>query len=339
MDKFKQLLKSWFIPGTENDYRPHILRKKAILIFAIFVLLVKLIIFGFFSFLPYTAEFSTITTNRLIELTNQSREAAGLPPLAINNKLSQSAYLKAEDMVEKDYFNHTNPEGLTPWYWFKQANYNYQYAGENLAMDFFDAENLYQAWFNSSNHKANLLNPNYKEIGIAIISGEFNGKQTTIAVQHFGTEFEKPSLAAGEPKQEPKTTTLPLAELEKNNLAASRKTDKEPILTPKEEKIEEQVAALTQEKIKEFERFATNIQTKKGPKVLGILVEKSDEITKHIYLYALIFIALALFLNIFIKFEVQHRKLIINGILIILLIIALMLINGKEILNAGLNII
>lgn len=329
MEKFKQFLKSWFVPGTKNDYRPHILRNRAILVFAIVVLLIKLIIFGFFSLLPHAAQFSTITVNRLIELTNQSREAAGLPPLVINNKLSQSAYLKAGNIIEKDYFSHTNPEGLTPWYWFKQANYNYQYAGENLAMDFFDAENLYNAWFNSSSHKANLLNPNYKEIGIAVVSGEFNGKQTTIAVQHFGTEFEKPSLA----------TAPPLAELAKNNLADSRQTEKEPILTPKEEKIEEQIAALTQEKIKEFEKFASNIQTKKGPRVLGILIEKSDEIIKHIYLYALIFIVLALFLNIFIKFEVQHRQLIINGLLIIALIVIMILINSKDILNAGLNII
>lgn len=333
MDRIKQVLKSWFIPGTENDHKPHILRNKTILAFAIIMLCFKLMLFGFFSFLPNTAYFSAITTDQLIHLTNQSRQANGLSPLKINNQLNQAAYLKAQDILEKNYFAHTSPQGINPWYWFKQAGYNYRYAGENLAIDFVSAEALYKAWMNSSNHRANILNTSYKEIGIAVIAGEFNGKKATIAVQHFGVQFEKIAEA---PQPEP---TSALAELEEKNLASSRETEAEPILTPEEEKIEPQIFAITQEKIKEFEKFAADIQVKKGPKILGTLIEKSGEITKNVYIYALLFIGLALLLNIFIKFEVQHRGLIINCILVIALLIILILIGDKTLLNANLNII
>lgn len=347
MVNFKETLKSWFIPGTENDHKPHILRNKSILAFAIFVLCLKLVVLSIFLYFPNSAYFSAITTNNLINLINQSRQENGLPPLTVNDELTQSAYLKARDLLEQGYFAHTSPQGISPWYWFKQVNYNYQYAGENLAIDFVDAESLHKALLESPTHRTNLLNSKYKEVGIAVLAGNFNGKKTTVAVQHFGSQFEK--LAQATPTKPtqltqptPSQPTKPqpsFAELESNNLASSRKTEKEPILTPEEEKIENQVFATTQEKIKEFEKFATDTQTKKGPKILGTLIEKSDQITKNIYIYALLFIGLALLLNIFIKFEVQHRELIINGLLVIVLLILLILIKDKTLLNISLNII
>lgn len=345
VSKFKQFLKSWFVPGTENDHKPHILRNKAILTFAIIVLCIKLAVFGLFLYFPNSAYFSVITTNNLISLINQSRQENGLPPLITNDKLAQSAYLKAQDMLEKNYFAHTSPQGITPWYWFKQANYSYHYAGENLAIDFVDAEGLHKALLNSPTHRANILNANYKEIGITVLTGNLNGKKTTIAIQHFGTQFEKLAVAVEPPSSVPTdvgtTEGKPaptFAELEEKNVASSRETNEEPIPGP-EEKIETQVLILAQEKIKEFEKFATDIQTKKGPRILGILTEKSDQITNQIYIYTLLFTILALALNIFIKLGVQNRKLIINGLLITILLIILILIGDKALLNVNLNII
>lgn len=347
MNKFKQALKSWFIPGTENDHKPHILRNKAILAFAIVVLVLKLAVFGLFLYFPNSAYFSAITTDTLMNLINQSRQENGFSPLVTNDKLAQSAFLKAQNMLDQNYFAHTSPQGITPWYWLKQAGYDYRYAGENLAIDFVDAEGLHKALLDSPTHKANILNTKYEEIGIVIITGNFNGKKTTIAVQHFGTQFEKLATTIETPSQlippQPETsipgTSPTFAELETNELASQRETKEEPILTPEEEKIETQIFTITQEKIKEFEKFAADTQTKKGPKILGTLIEKSDQITKEIYTYALLFISLALLLNIFVKFEVQHRGLVINCLLVIVLLIVLLLIGDKSLLSANLNIL
>ena len=335
MDKFKHTLKDWFIPGTENDHKPHVLRNKMLLAFAVFVLCLKLLVLGFFFYFPNSAYFSAITGNRLVELMNQSRTENGLSPLAINNKLNESAYLKAQDILEKNYFAHTSPQGVSPWYWFKQANYGYHYAGENLAIDFTDAETLYKAWLDSPSHRANILNPKYKEVGIVALTGDFNGRKTTIAVQHFGTLFEKPSQVAEKPSPVPPA----FAELETKSLASSRETQEEPVLTPQEKEIEDNSLAVIQEKINDFEKFANDVQNRQSPKILGVLAEKSDQITKDVSLFALIFIILALFLNVFIKIEVQHRGLIVNGILLIILILLLILIGDKSLLNIGLGIL
>jgi len=342
MNKVKQTLKAWFIPGTENDYKPHILKNKTILVFAIFVLCFKLLVFGFFFYFPKSAYFSAITSNRLVDLVNETRAENGLSPLQVNDKLGQSAFFKASDMIEKDYFAHTSSQGLTPWYWFKQAHYNYRYAGENLAIDFTDAETLFKAWLDSPTHKANILSPKYEEIGIAILTGDFDGHKTTVAVQHFGVPFERPIEYAKKettPKQENPPASPPLAELEEKDLASARETEEEPILTPEEKQIEDSSLAIIEERIRDFEKFATDIQTNQGSKILGVLAEKSDEINQRVLTYALLFVVLALLLNVFIKIEVQDRKSIINGLLIIAFMIILVLIGDKYLLNAGLNII
>src|SRR6185436_16880757 len=105
-----------------------------------------------------------------------------------------------------------------PWYWFKQAGYVYKYAGENLAVGFVDSKTVYDAWFNSPSHKANLLNKNYTQVGTAIVSG-FDGN-SIVVVQEFGRPLattvasnpkpETPASSAG--KLNPKQTTTPKVE-------------------------------------------------------------------------------------------------------------------------------
>ncbi|NMB56617.1 hypothetical protein GYA19_01610, partial [Candidatus Beckwithbacteria bacterium] len=57
------------------------------------------------------------------------------------------------------------------------------------AKDFDNAKDLVAAWMNSPNHKANILNSNYQDIGIAVVMGDFKGEETILIVQMFGTEF------------------------------------------------------------------------------------------------------------------------------------------------------
>jgi hypothetical protein len=122
----------------------------------------------------------------LTDLTNSERQAVGLSTLKINPYLQEAARRKANDMAIKGYFAHTSPSGITPWHWFGEAGYRYQYAGENLAVNFTDSKDVESAWMRSPSHRANILNKNYTEIGIATSKGTFGGRETTFVVQMFG---------------------------------------------------------------------------------------------------------------------------------------------------------
>lgn len=129
-----------------------------------------------------------ITSEDVIYLVNKSRKAEGLEELSMNYRLNQAAQWKAEDMIANNYFAHTSPEGLSPWYWFGVYGYDYKYAGENLAVSFTSSESQHNAWMKSSRHKKNILNPDYQETGIAVKEGVIGGYFTTITVQMFGAK-------------------------------------------------------------------------------------------------------------------------------------------------------
>jgi hypothetical protein len=144
---------------------------------------------------------SDITVEKVIELTNASRAEVGESDLAVNSKLSRAAEAKAEDMIANNYFSHTSPTGTTPWSWIQKKNYDYIYAGENLAMDFHSAEKMEDAWMASPTHRANILNQNYHEVGTAVKEGIINGRETTLAVVMFGSG-DKNSTSISETNKE-----------------------------------------------------------------------------------------------------------------------------------------
>jgi hypothetical protein len=130
---------------------------------------------------------SEINAENVIKYVNEARDKAGLPGLTVNEKLTEAAEAKVNDMVVHSYFAHTSPAGLTPWHWFELKGYDYKYAGENLAINFTTAEAQQSAWMKSPTHRKNILNANYKEIGVAVAAGEVNGTMGIIAVQEFGS--------------------------------------------------------------------------------------------------------------------------------------------------------
>lgn len=132
---------------------------------------------------------SEITTGKVIDLVNMSREKEGLKPLTQSESLMKIANDKLNDMIKNNYFAHTSPAGKNPWHWFSKNGYDYQYAGENLAINFVSAEKQHSAWMDSITHKKNILNHNYKEIGVAFGAGEIDGQLALITVQEFGTRF------------------------------------------------------------------------------------------------------------------------------------------------------
>lgn len=165
--------------------------KKLILFFAVFLILAKLIvvvmIFLYPKIMPLELESANIQARELIELTNQYRQENNLPPLTVNPRLTQAAVNKAMDLLNRQYFAHTAPDGKKFSEWIKEVDYDYFYVGENLAIDFENNKDIFQAWLNSPTHQENILKPQYQEIGIAALAGKYRQRATVVVVQLFGS--------------------------------------------------------------------------------------------------------------------------------------------------------
>lgn len=153
------------------------------------------------------------TTAEIIEITNAKRVENGLPPLVFNEKLSLAARAKASDVYANNYWAHNSPGGKTPWSFITAVDYQYIFAGENLARDFNDAASVVTAWMNSPSHRSNLLDKNFKEIGVAVASGKLGAREGTLVVQMFGTSRESPQLAVASSQ----TTTVNSEQLAVNS--------------------------------------------------------------------------------------------------------------------------
>lgn len=195
-------LRAHFIPHHTNNYHPHIFSHRMTSLFAALLVSVKIFSLAYLTLGPaIPALSSAITEENIIALTNLSRQSFGYEHLIENSLLKQAAQKKADDMAQKGYFAHNSPDGRTPWSFIKAAGYKYIMAGENLAVNFTQAENVESAWMNSPSHKANILNKNFEQIGIGIAQGEYNGRESTFVVQMFGTPSEQEIVLKNEPTQ------------------------------------------------------------------------------------------------------------------------------------------
>lgn len=279
----------YIIPHEDNQHRPHILRPRVLSVISVFILLAKIFVTAAFLFSYNSPEaFAEISSRKIIELANQSRANVGAEPVTENALLTRAAYQKAEDMFERDYFNHEDPEGNMPWYWLKNNDYIYSYAGENLAMDFTRAESVHEAWINSKSHRANIENPNYKEIGIAVLQGELDGKKTTVLVQFFGTTYA-PQVAG--------ISDIPAAETVETPLfSETLEEGAEPQLRAAE--VTAEIKAVPEKGFLSTLAFYAN----------------------NFYWVVLLIMIAALLINIFIKIRIQHRPAIIQTVAVLLLI-------------------
>ncbi len=178
-------IKCCFIPCKKNGRKPYLLRTDFLLSLAVGFLIFRVVALSFL--LPFSSQlfFAKIVSTDLVNLLNRQRASLNLGVLEENESLNQAAEAKARDMIENDYFAHTDPEGRQGWDWIRETGYTYTMAGENLAIGFIDAEEAHQAWNDSPSHKENLLNPRFKEIGIGVARGEFEGNTVTVVVQFF----------------------------------------------------------------------------------------------------------------------------------------------------------
>jgi hypothetical protein len=137
---------------------------------------------------------SDFTGSALLEATNHQRLDAQEPALSLDPQLNSAAQAKAEDMAAKNYWAHNAPDGHTPWSFISASGYNYQLAGENLAFGFSNANDTVAGWMNSPEHRANMLNKDYQNVGFGVVSTpNFQGKgPQTIVV----AEYAAPAVAA-----------------------------------------------------------------------------------------------------------------------------------------------
>ena len=202
----RKVLKKYFIPHHENDYQPHFLREPSVVVIAIFVIFLFGLQLLYSRVVVPSNFFAAILPSVIVELTNSDRAMGSASPLAVSPILVTAAQKKADDMAAKGYFAHTSPEGITPWFWFGEVGYRFSYAGENLAVHFTESQDVETAWLNSPGHRANILNTNFTEIGVAAAEGTYQGVATTFIVEMFG----RPALAAAPRPVAPASAIAPL---------------------------------------------------------------------------------------------------------------------------------
>ena len=308
--------KKHFIPHKGNDHQPHFLRGKntrnlVLIVFALelIVLLIPLIPTAYLIGNRFSA---AVLPSVLDDLTNQNRKSDHLAVLTVNPLLNKVAQLKAEDMAAKGYFAHTSPDGKAPWYWFKQVGYNYSYAGENLAVDFTDSQDVAVAWMNSPEHRANILKDQYTEVGTGVATGTYQGNLTVFVAQEFG----KPAGVA--------VTETPVKVATKITSSPVSKGKATPSVLGAETTL---VATQTP-------AVVTPIATVTPPQTYAktSVLEKYATSPRHIINIVLavlaILVALALFLKLFIRMDKRHPRLITNGLIVLVLIFGVYVVNN-----------
>jgi uncharacterized protein YkwD len=124
-------------------------------------------------------------TSRVLDLTNAERQKAGLAPLALNGQLNDVARGYSEVLATSGCFEHTC--GPVPQFQDRagQAGYTgWNALGENIAAGYPTADAVVAGWMASADHRANILSPQFTEMGIGLVNG--GGKFGTYWAQEFG---------------------------------------------------------------------------------------------------------------------------------------------------------
>lgn len=305
-------LKRYFVPNTGNAYRPQFLFRENLRQLLGIVLVFELIVFIlpslYFTNFVQSLNLGAVLPGVLSTLTNEERAGINLPTLTESPILNQVAQLKAEDMASKGYFAHNSPEGKTPWYWFAIVGYTYSSAGENLAVNFSDSEDVTSAWMDSPAHRSNIVAGHYTEIGTGIATGVYKGEKTIFVAQVYA----KPVVISA-PVLPQNIVTVP---------TPVRAPQSSPLIVQETQVLGE--AAETEEIVP--------VQEEVNPIEEPTLIDKSLS-SPHNSANAILYVTLsiilvALFMNITIKFDEQHPDLITNGMVAAVVIFALYLSNG-----------
>lgn len=123
----------------------------------------------------------TADEKRAFDLMNADRIANDLPALKLNLDIVKVARTHGQDMINRNYFAHENPEGQSPFDRMRAAGISFGYAGENLAIN-RSVDAAEKAFMNSPGHRANILNSKYTEVGIGV---RYDASGSVYVVQNF----------------------------------------------------------------------------------------------------------------------------------------------------------
>ncbi len=141
-------------------------------------------------FLPnHATQASDLTTLNILEAINNQRQLRDLTTLNTNAILTKAAQTKSDDMQARHYFSHVDPGGHYIWDTIVADGYTpYLRLGENLAIEFYDTDSLINAWMNSPEHRANILNAGFVDQGMGLTFGNVaQGQYYSAITNTFGT--------------------------------------------------------------------------------------------------------------------------------------------------------
>ncbi|MGV9691442.1 CAP domain-containing protein [Streptomyces sp. NPDC003444] len=107
----------------------------------------------------------------ILRLVNAERATVGCTPVNADARLASLAGAFSADMAARGFFDHTDPDGDTPWTRAQQAGVS-NLAGENIARGQTDAAAVMKSWMNSDGHRANILNCDFKTMGVGVHFGD-----------------------------------------------------------------------------------------------------------------------------------------------------------------------
>ncbi|MFC9952574.1 CAP domain-containing protein [Streptomyces prasinus] len=119
---------------------------------------------------PVTVSEEAVAGAQVLQLVNQERAKVGCSPVAANSSLTTLATAFSKDMAARGFFDHTDPDGDTPWDRAAAAGIS-ELGGENIARGQATAADVMEAWMNSPGHKANILNCDFKTLGVGVHFG------------------------------------------------------------------------------------------------------------------------------------------------------------------------
>jgi uncharacterized protein YkwD len=125
-----------------------------------------------------------VAEKEMFDLHNETRTAHGLGPLCLSSVLTTAARARSQDMLNRDYFSHYTPGGVTVIGQLQRKGYyssepgDYQMLGENIAMggdgsDEDTPEHLFTGLMQSEGHRENILRGEFEEVGVGARSGTY----------------------------------------------------------------------------------------------------------------------------------------------------------------------
>lgn len=295
----RKTLHKYFVPHYGNNFHPHILHTKRAIFYASVFGAAKAILVAFVFFLP--AEVYVLPDvlaeeqRQIMELTNKFRAEKLIYPLTDSGLLERSSQAKADDMSMNSYFSHTF-KSKNVGDWLESVDYNYEFAGENLAVGFSSANEILEAWKASPTHLANLIDTDFTEFGVGLAGGVYEGYPSVFVAQHFA----KPQKEIAEKEDKMIGPISSVLGMKEDNSTSTLESE---------------------EQIEESTIVSSPVVGANGPTPVEKYIYAKNffkpitrifDVSEKIYLGAMIFFMIVLGINIFVEIKKQHPHVIMQ---------------------------